>query len=653
MEKPFSAYQGGDPYIFVCYAHDDSGIVYPEIEWLHASGINVWYDEGITPGEEWNEELGRAIDGAAHVVFFVTPNAATSRHCRDEIQFAISRKRDTLAVHLVPTELPLGLDLSLGARQAIIKSELSARAYREKLLAYLRAEGSDSAVSAESTKAAPAAGRLWPAITIVSIAIVAIAVFLNRDQLLQGLDVKDASRIAVLPFENLGPPQDEYFAAGMTNEITSRLSAVSGLEIISRKSALQYAGTEKSSREIGDELDVDYLLYGNVRWAGTAGEPTRVQITPELMRVDDDTLLWSNIYNRVIDDIFEVQSDIASRVIEQLNVTLLEGERDRLAVRPTENTDAYTLFLKGHYFWNQRTEANMQTALNYFQQAVELDPGYALAHAGIGNVWIFRGWYSVLAPKETFPKAKAAVVKALAFDAMSAEAHTSRAHIYLEFDHDWAAAEREYLRAIELNRRYPIAHHWFGGYLSAMGRHEEALRQAHIARELDPLSLIINTWVGLRHYFAGRYAMAISEYEKALELNPNFAPAYWHLGWALEQAGRTADAIASAERAVAISDNPLYLASLGHAHAKAGNDVEARRILDRLARTAQTRHVSAYHTAVIHIALGDMDEGFKWLERAYAEQSPWIGYMRVDPRLDPLRSDSRIDALLRQARLDF
>jgi tetratricopeptide (TPR) repeat protein len=206
------------------------------------------------------------------------------------------------------------------------------------------------------------------------------------------------------------------------------------------------------------------------------------------------------------------------------------------------------------------------------------------------------------------------------------------------------------LRAIELNPKYPTAHQWYGGYLSAMGRHDEALIQAHEARALNPLSLIINTWVGLRHYFAGRYTMAIQEYEKALELNPDFAPAHWHLGWAYEQTGSYAAAIASAERAFAISGNPIYLASLGHAHAKAGDDDEARKILARLAQIAMTRHVSAYHTAVIYIALGDVDEGIRWLERAYAERSPWIGYMRVDPRLDPLRSDSRFDALLRQAR---
>ena len=267
-------------------------------------------------------------------------------------------------------------------------------------------------------------------------------------------------------------------------------------------------------------------------------------------------------------------------------------------------------------------------------------------------MWIFRGRYSVLPPKETFPQAIAALEKALALDETLAEAHASRAHVYLEFEYAWAAAEREYRRAIELNSEYATAHHWYGGYLSAMERHDEALRQAHEARALDPLSLIINTWVGLRYYFAGRHEIAIQEIEKALELNPDFAPAHWHLGWAFEQANQYDAAISSAERAIAISDNPLYLASLGHAHAKAGNDEEARQILERLAQTAMTRHVSAYHTAVIHVALGDMDESFRWLELAYAEKSPWIGYMKVDPRLDPLRSDSRFDALLRQARLN-
>lgn len=486
------------------------------------------------------------------------------------------------------------------------------------------------------------------ALTGIGLVALLVAVGLN----LRGPGEATARRmIVVLPFENLGPAEDEYFASGITEEITSRLGAVSSLGVISRASALRYAGTDKSNQEIGGELDVDYILDGRVRWASGQGGPIRVRITPELIRVADDTQLWSTSYDRVFEDIFEVQSDIAGQVIERLGVTLLEGERTRLSARPTDNPEAYTLYLKGRHFWNKRSQDNMQVALDYFQQAVDLDPTFSLAHSGIADTWISRGWYSVLAPKEAFPKAKQAALNALEFDEALAEAHTSLAHIHLEFDHDWEAAEREYRRAIELNPRYPTAHHWYGGYLSAMGRHQEALAEAHRARELDPLSPIINTWIGLRHYFARRHEVAIEEYRKALELAPDFAPLHWHFGWALEQTGRYEEAISEAQRATELSDNPIYLASLGHAHAIAANDEEARKILVRLDMESKERHVSAYHVAVIRGALDDVDEGFRWLDRAFEEQSPWIGYMKVDPRMDPFRSDPRFDALLRRAHL--
>jgi TolB-like protein/Flp pilus assembly protein TadD len=460
------------------------------------------------------------------------------------------------------------------------------------------------------------------------------------------------SAIAVLPFENLGPADDDYFAAGMTDEITSRLSAVSGLGLVPSRAAQRYARTDMTMREIGRELGIDYLLVGSVRWADTGNGSRSVRITLELLRARDERQLWSATYDRVITDILSVQSDIAGQVIEKLGVTLHKSERNRLSARPTENPQAYMLYLKGRYFWNKRTESNIQIGLDYFQQAVDLDPGYSLAWVGIADAWIFRGWYSRLAPREAFPKAKHAAMRALAFDSMLAEAHASMAHIHFEFDHDWSAAEREYRRAIELNPRYPTAHHWYGGFLSAMGRHEEALRQAEAARALDPLSLIIQTWMGLRFYFAGKYEEAIAEYNKALELDPNFAPAHWHLGWAHEQTGRFEEAIAEAERALSLDDgNLLYLSSLGHAYARAGMNHEARAVLARLAEASTNRHVSAYHVAVIHLALGDTKTGLDWLERAYDEQSPWIGYIKVDPRVDPVRSDPRFDRLLTKARL--
>ncbi len=242
--------------------------------------------------------------------------------------------------------------------------------------------------------------------------------------------------------------------------------------------------------------------------------------------------------------------------------------------------------------------------------------------------------------------------RALALDSTLAEAHASLAHIHLEFDHDWGAAEQEYLRAIALDPSYPTAHHWYGGYLSAMGRHDEALQQAETARSLDPMSLIIQTWMGLRYYLARNNEAAIAEYLKALALNQDFAPAHWHLGWAYEGAGRFKEAIAEAERALALDPgNLLYLSSLGHAYASAGMNKEARDVLARLGEASTSRHVSAYHTAVIHAALGDTTAALDWLARAYDEQSPWIGYLAVDPRVDPLRSQPRFKELLRKARL--
>ncbi|MEO8090981.1 MAG: protein kinase [Gemmatimonadales bacterium] len=339
-----------------------------------------------------------------------------------------------------------------------------------------------------------------------------------------------STSIAVLPFENLGPADDEYFAVGMTDEITDRLASVSGLGLVPRRAAQRYSRTDMTLREIGRELGIDYLLVGSVRWAGKDSGSRNVRITLELVSAKDERQLWSTTYDRVIDDIFEVQSDIAGKVIEKLGVTTLAGERDRMSAQPTANHEAYTLYLKGRYFWNKRTEGNIQTALDYFQQAVDLDPGYSLAWVGIADVWIFRGYYGLLAPRETFPKAKSAILKALEFDSTLAETHTSLGHIHFEFDHDWAAAEREYRRAIALNPRYPIGHHWYAGFLSGMARHGEALQQEEIARDLDPLSLIIQTWMGLRYYFGGKYEEAIVEYRKALELDPDFAPAHWHSG---------------------------------------------------------------------------------------------------------------------------
>jgi serine/threonine-protein kinase len=458
--------------------------------------------------------------------------------------------------------------------------------------------------------------------------------------------------MAVLPFENLGSPDQEYFAAGMTDEITSRLDGVRGLSLVPRRAAQRYATADVTLRDIGRELAVEYVLAGSVRWAGGGDASANVRVTLELIHAADGRQVWATSYDRRIEHIFEVQSDIAGRVVEKLGATLAPHERTRLRWRPTANPEAYTLYLKGRYFWGRRTEENIQTALSYFEQAVNLDPGYARAWVGIADAWIFRGWYSQAAPRDAFPRAASAVRRALEFDSTLAEAYASLAHIHLEFDHDWEAAEREYQRAIALDPRYSIAHHWYGGFLSAMGRHDEAVRQAEAARALDPLSLIVQTWVGLRYYFARRYDEAIAEYHKALQLDPDFAPAHWHLAWAYQGAGHLEEGLAAARDALALDPQSLlYLASLGQAYASAGMAGDAREVLHRLAAAARERHVSAYHVATIHAALGDTRATLDWLERAFDEQSPWIGYLGVDPRLDLVRSEPRFRRLLSRAGL--
>jgi TolB-like protein/Flp pilus assembly protein TadD len=504
-------------------------------------------------------------------------------------------------------------------------------------------------VKDEGDAAPTAAPRRTIEYVLIGLLIAAVSWIVFREtgsQWLEGAPLSNS--IAVLPFDNLSTdPDSEYLAAGIHQDVISQLAKLSGLSVRSRTAVLRYGDEKPPIDQIAAELKVAALMEGSVR-----AEGERVRIALELIDAASGDILWSQTYDQDLRNLFAVESSIATNVASRLQVALSLEDREHITSQPTASTAAYLLYLRGRHLWNQRTDQAVERALAYYTAAIEEDPAFALAYVGIADVWIFRGWYSLLAPGETFPQGKAAVAAALAIDPNLAAAYASRAHIRLEFDHDWAAAEADYERAIELDPGYAIAHHWYGGYLSAMGRHGEALAQAHTARELEPLSPIINTWVGLRHYFWGRPDAAIDEIEQVLALFPEFAPAHWHLGWAYEQTGRFDDAIVEARRAYELTGNPIYLASLAHALALGGGDDEAKKILVQLAQTATKRHVSAYHVATVYAALGEADESFRWLDMAFAERSPWIGYLRVDPRLAPLRSDPRFSRLLTRAKLD-
>ncbi len=459
--------------------------------------------------------------------------------------------------------------------------------------------------------------------------------------------------LAVLPFENLGVSEDEYFADGITEEILIDLAQLSGLGVISRTSAMRYKKTEKNLREIGAELGVDYVLEGTIRWDNT-GDESRVRIYTQLIRVDDDVHLWAERYDAVIEDIFGLQSTIAGKVAEALRVNLVGNEKDLLLKRHTENLEAYNLYLKGRHFWNKRTEEGLQKSLAYFQQAIEKDSAYALAYAGIADYYNMLGWYSFLPPKMAFPKAKDAAKRALELDKYLAEAHTSLAHVNEYFDWDWLSAEKEYRRAIELNPGYATAHQWYAEFLSAMGRPEEAIAVGKRARELDPFSPVIGTNLAGFFFVGGQIDRAIEQYKNVLEMEPDFVIAHVFIAYAYVLKGAYQEAIAEVQKAIDLSgrDTPRILITRGYIYAISGEEDKAEQILDELKELSKQTYVSSWGIALIHVGLNQKDLAFEWLEKAYEERDVWLIYLRVIPMLDSLRPDPRFEALLKKMGLE-
>lgn len=453
--------------------------------------------------------------------------------------------------------------------------------------------------------------------------------------------------LAVLPFENLsGDPEQEYFSDGLTEEMIAQLGRLQPqrLGVIARTSAMQYKKTDKRVDQIGRELGVDYILEGSVRRAGH-----RVRITAQLIQVSDQTHLWAENYERDVADVLALQSEVAGRIADSLAVELLPAQQARLAsVRPI-NPEAHEAYLRGRYYWNKGTEEGLKKAIGYFNQAIEKDPAYAPAYAGLAESYALFGDFEILPPKEAYPRAEAAATKALELDDTLAEAHTALGLVRLEYDRDWAAAEREFKRAIELNPSYPTAHQFYSWYLGAVLRPDECIAEGRRALELDPLSVFRNADLGITLYLVGQYDRAIEQSQKALELDPNLDYAHWTLGLAYVQKAMYEEAIAHLEKAVTFSgDSPRYVASLGYAYAVAGRRREARKVLDKLKDLSKQRYVSPYFIATVYAGLGDTEKALEWLEKAYQDHSGWLAYVQWQPEFAPLRSDPRFRDLLRR-----
>lgn len=453
--------------------------------------------------------------------------------------------------------------------------------------------------------------------------------------------------IAVLPFNNLsGDPSQDYFADGMTDELTSDLAKIGALRIISRTSMMRYKGAHKSVPEIGRELNVDGIIEGSVVRSGG-----RVRITAQLINAHSDRHLWAENYERDLKDVLALQDEVALAIAERVRVQLTPVEQSRLADRTALNPEAYDAYLKGRYYFEKRTDSSLKEAAEQFRQAIALDPHYAPAYSGIVDVLATRIYYQLDAPDDLMPEETAAGLRAVDLDDSSAEAHVSLAAVALN-QWNWSKAESEFQRAIALDPRYALAHHWYSDYLSSVGRHDQAIAEEKKALELDPLSPIVNTWMGRRYYQARLYEQAYQAVQQGLALDPAFEPALAQLGLICVQLRRYDEAIGALQKAVAGSGGSLvYVATLGYVQAMAGHKQDARNILGELNRLSKSRYVPFFADAEIYIALGQSDDAIHWLNEAFEHHSDWMLYARIDPPLDPIRQDPRFVELLRRVGL--
>jgi serine/threonine-protein kinase len=455
--------------------------------------------------------------------------------------------------------------------------------------------------------------------------------------------------LAVLPFTNVGEdPNKEYLSDGVTENLINSLSQIPALRVTARSLAFRYKGPHVDPLKAGRDLGVRALLTGRI-----AEREGALNIQAELLNVADGAQLWGAQFTQKFTDILAIQREIVRAVTEKLRHKQSMEDQRRLARRSTESTEAYQLFLKGRYLWNRRTEQTLKRAVGFFQQAIEKDPGYAAAYAGLADCYAVYNSYQVEPPKESGPKARAAAMKALELDESLAEAHASLGMMRMSYEWDWAGAERAFQRSVELGPDYATARHWYGVLLSVTGRNQQALASLRQALQLDPLSLIINADLGMLLHLARRNDEAIEQVRKVIEMDPNFVPARRNLGMAYEQKAMHAEAIAELQKAVDLAPgNPFTLGPLGHAFASSGNSEKARRVLDDLLELATRRYVPPFERAAIYTGLGEQDRAFDELEKSFNDRSLQMIFLNVDPRLDLLRADPRFAALLRRMGLE-
>jgi len=500
----------------------------------------------------------------------------------------------------------------------------------------------------EATPATIAKTRRRILLALASVAVVVGTFFFSRMVTTRGVTSPGAEAtavksLAVLPFQNLGT-RDEYIGLAIADALTTRLGNTGKIVMRPTSAIEKYANASQDPQAVGREQGVDAVLGGRIQREGD-----RVRVTVQLIRVRDGVQIWADTFDDKSTNIFAMEDAVSGQVARSIGLQLNGEEKKRFAKRPTDNSEAYEAYIRGRYFWDKRTDEGMKKGLAYFREAIALDPTFSQAYVGIADSYATLGLYAVLPPREAFPAAKEASKKALEMDPNLAEAHATLGFIAFYYDWDGRAVESEFRQAFDKNPNYAIGHSWNGEALAAMGRFPEAIHEAKLAQENDPLSMSINTNAGWTLFLAGHHGEAMAALKKIIEIDPSFPRAHFRLGSAYADRGMYGEAIAELQKAVQFSaGDPYYEGALGHAYAVSGNVSAARRMLALLKSSSKRRYIPAYAIALIYAGLGEKDSAFIWLGKACEDRSTSLAYVKVDPILNSLRSDPRFVGLVQR-----
>ncbi len=509
-----------------------------------------------------------------------------------------------------------------------------------------RTEDVDLAASAR-----PPRKHAWIVVVIVGAALSVGLFFIGRYTARNSTSVSElsAQSIAVLPFVNMSPDKnDEYLSDGVSEELIAALSKINGLQVKARTSSFAFKGKNEDIQKIGELLHASHLLEGSVAKAGN-----KLRITAQLIQASDGNHEWSNTYDRDMQDIFAVRSEVAQKVAETLKVRLLGEEKRKIDKKPTENLEAYDAYLKGRYFFNRPSDQNLSKAISQFEDAVRLDPNFAAAYSGLSDAYLWAAFNEgIITAAEGKPKARSSAEKSLQLNEASAEAHTSLANYLSWYEHDWAASEREFRRAIALNPNYAFAHDQFALTLALQGRLAESETEGRRAAQLDPLNPAIAIDNTLWLTAQGEFQQAKEEAKRGAELDPEFFFPQLQFGWIDIQAGNAKGAIPALQKAVAMESPPFVIAWLGYAYGAAGDRNAALATIEQLKKKSVNGYVPQFNLAMIHLGLGDRDRALDLLEQASAADSQWMMYLKIDRIFDSLRADPRFVALMKKCHFE-